>query len=278
MSESNYILPTEPAGPWLGGKSRLADTIIDWINSVDHALYAEPFIGMGGVFLRRNKRPKAEVINDYNGEVCNFFRVVQNHSEAFQAWIRYMVTSRKVFDLYTQVDPNFLTDIQRAARFIYILKSGFGGRITSRSFGVDTTGSGRFDAGSISTSIDNLHRRLSGVTIECLNYSDFIDRYDRPHTLFYLDPPYWGCEDDYGKNLFCRADFERLATQLASIKGRFILSLNDVPEVRDIFKAFKIEGVKTTYTIAKGDKAQEAAEVLIHNLPETPRRRQENLI
>ena len=113
--------------------------------------------------------------------------------------------------------------------------------------------------------LEDLHERLSGVVIECLDFAEFIRRYDTPATLFYLDPPYWGSEGDYGKALFSRARFEDLATQLAGLKGRFILSLNDVQGVRETFKAFRFEGVKTTYTIAGKGAQPERAEVLIMN-------------
>lgn len=269
--EQSPVRPAQPVAPWLGGKSRLADTIISWINAVDHACYAEPFCGMGGIFLRRTQRPKAEIMNDYSREVSNFFRQLQHHYLCFVETIRWQLTTRDGFERLLDIELDYLTELQRAARFIYLLKTGFGGRVTSRSFGVDTTGSGRFDITTLVPELERLHTRLAGVTIECLHYSDFIARYDRPHTLFYLDPPYWGCEDDYGKNLFSRSDFQKLADQLAGIKGKFILSLNDKPEVREIFKAFQIEGVKTSYSIAKNDGLQEAAEVLIHNLPAAPR-------
>lgn len=269
--EQSPVRPAQPVAPWLGGKSRLADTITSWINAVDHACYAEPFCGMGGIFLRRTQRPKAEIMNDYSREVSNFFRQLQHHYLCFVETIRWQLTTRDGFERLLDADLNYLTELQRAARFIYLLKTGFGGRVTSRSFGVDTTGSGRFDITTLVPELERLHTRLAGVTIECLHYSDFIKRYDRPHTLFYLDPPYWGCEDDYGKNLFARSDFQKLAAQLAELKGKFILSLNDTPEVREIFKAFPIEAVKTSYSIAKNDGLQEAAEVLIHNLPATPR-------
>jgi DNA adenine methylase len=70
-----------------------------------------------------------------------------------------------------------------------------------------------------------------------------ITRYNRPGTLFYLDPPYYGCEDYYGKNMFSREDFEKMAVQLGSIKGRFILSINDHPEIRRVFASFNIEEI-----------------------------------
>ncbi len=101
--------------------------------------------------------------------------------------------------------------------------------------------------------------------IECLDYKEFIQRYDRTGTLFYLDPPYYGNENAYGKGLFSRDEFGAMAELLAGIKGTFILSLNDRPEVRRIFKAFNIYKVKTTYTIAGNGKAKPVGEVLISN-------------
>ena len=89
------------------------------------------------------------------------------------------------------------------------------------------------------------HGRLQGVHIECLDWAAFIPRYDRPFTLFYIDPPYWGHEADYGRGLFARGDFARLAEVLRGIKGRFILSLNDHPEVRRLFAWAELEAVRT---------------------------------
>ena len=110
--------------------------------------------------------------------------------------------------------------------------------------------------------LEAIHERLSGITIECLPWSDFIVRYDRPGALFYLDPPYWGSEDDYGTGVFDRSDFGRLADRLSTIAGRFILSVNDVPATRSAFGRFVIEPVKTRYTVA-GGAGSEAAEILV---------------
>ena len=101
--------------------------------------------------------------------------------------------------------------------------------------------------------LEDVHTRLSGVVIECLPYGEFIDRYDKPETLFYLDPPYWNCEKDYGNDVIARSDFEALAKQLKKIKGRFIMSINDVPEIRKLFAFADIEAVETTYMVGKGN-------------------------
>ena len=106
------------------------------------------------------------------------------------------------------------------------------------------------------------HERLQGVHIECLDWAVFIARYDRPRTLFYLDPPYLGHEADYGKGMFSVDDFARMAELLRGIEGRFILSLNDTPEVRETFEGFTVEAVETRYSV-NAKATRRAREVLI---------------
>ena len=114
--------------------------------------------------------------------------------------------------------------------------------------------------------LQHSHRRLQGVMLERLNYDDFIARYDKPGTFFYIDPPYWDCETMYGKGIFAKADFERLAEQLRHIKGRFLLSINDVPAIREIFTGFQFKEVSLRYSINK-EATTEADELLIANYP-----------
>ncbi len=100
------------------------------------------------------------------------------------------------------------------------------------------------------------------MIIESLPWQELLARYDRPGTLFYLDPPYWGSEDDYGKGLFSQADFARLSAALKSLRGTFILSINDVPEIRELFAWARMRPARTTYTIA-GGHGTAAAELII---------------
>ena len=158
-----------------------------------------------------------------------------------------------------------LTDLERAARFLYLQRTAFGGKVSGRNFGVSRDRPGRFNLTTLEPMLEDLHARLAGVVIECLDFGEFIRRYDGPGTLFYLDPPYWGGEDDYGKALFARDDYARLADQLAGIKGRFLLSINDVPEIREIFAQFHLEDVNTTYGISRlaAAKAEPRRELLV---------------
>jgi len=89
----------------------------------------------------------------------------------------------------------------------------------------------------------------------------WLGKYDGPDTLFYLDPPYWGCETDYGRDVFARDDFAEMATRLAAIEGKFLLSLNDCEGVRDTFGAFTFEEVSPTYTA--GTKSAKAVNELV---------------
>jgi DNA adenine methylase len=264
MKESSQSIAAKPVAPYFGGKRLLSKTIIDRIGRVSHHTYAEPFIGMGGVFLRRPSAASVEVINDRSKDVATLFRLLQRHFQAFVDMLRWQLSSRAEFDRLMSVDPDTLTDLERGARFLYLQRTAFGGKIAGRNFGVSKTQPARFDITRMAPLLEDVHHRLAGVTIECLDWQDFIRRYDSPETLFYLDPPYWGCEGEYGKELFSRDDFAQMAAQLDTIKGRFILSLNDVEGVRQTFRAFTLEPVKTTYSMSVASTTK-AAELLITN-------------
>lgn len=268
--ESNRIVePVKPVAPYLGGKRNLAKRLTALIENIDHSAYAEPFVGMGGVFLRRRRAPKVEIINDLNREVATFFRILQRHYVPFMDVIRWTITTRAEFERLAKTNPDTLTDLERAARFLYLQRTAFGGKVSGNNFGVAPERPGRFDLTKVAPMLEDLHTRLSGVVIECLPYRNFIERYDRPGTLFYLDPPYFGGENDYGKGMFERSDYERLADTLAKIKGTFLLSINDVPEIREVFAGFDMAEVETTYTVASKDGAgKKARELIVMSRPQ----------
>ena len=224
--------PVRPAAGYIGGKRNLSRRLVALIGAVPHHTYAEAFVGMGGIFLRRDRRPRAEVINDWSEDVSTFFRILQRHYVAFLDMLRFQLTTRAGFERLMRTDPATLTDLERAARFLYLQRLAFGGKVAGRSFGVAPGGPGRFDVSKLGP-------------------------------LFYLDPPYFGCEDDYGQGMFARAEFMLMADYLANLRGRFILSLNDTPEVRQIFARFTIQEAETTYTLPGSDSAKKAAELII---------------
>lgn len=261
------VAPTRPAAGYIGGKRNLAKRLVQRINAIPHTTYAEPFVGMGGIFLRRDMRPQAEAINDWSADVATFFRILQRHYVAFMDMLRFQLTTRLGFEQLLRTDPTTLTDLERAARFLYLQRASFGGKVAGRVFGVSPTTAARFDITKLAPLLEAAHERLASVTIERLPWAEFIARYDRAGTLFYLDPPYYGSERDYvgddRKPLFERREFEAMAEQLGSIQGRFLLSINDHPDVRAIFKSFEIEAIKTTYTLAQNGPGKSAGELVI---------------
>ncbi len=259
--EMRAVSPTHPPAAWIGGKRQLASRLVRMIAAIPHVTYAEPFVGMGGVFFRRTAAPRSEVINDRNGEVVNLFRILQRHYPQFMDTLKFQITSRREFERLKCCDPATLTDLERAARFIYLQKLAFGGKVKGQNFGV-SLGGARFNLTRLAPMLEDVHERLAGVVLENLDWSDFIDRYDRSGTLFYLDPPYFGSEDDYGKTLFGRDQFAAMAERLKRLQGRFILSINDVPEIRETFSEFAFHEAELTYSVG-GGKGTTARELII---------------
>ena len=164
--------------------------------------------------------------------------------------LRYPITSRKELKRL------------RAARFLYLQRLSFGGQVKG-VFGVAKERPARFDLNRLGSVLDEAHERLAGVVFENLPWAEFISRYDSAGTLFYLDPPYYGGEKDYGKNIFASDDFQKIADAMTALKGKFILSINDTPEIREIFAPYHIDEVRLTYTIAKGETGGKVQELII---------------
>lgn len=248
--------------PYFGGKSRLAKNIIT--RFPEHQCYVEVFAGAANVFFAKEARG-TEVINDLDLDLITLYRTVKHHPEELHRQFKYVLISRDEFSRLLLVNPNTLTDIQRAARYLYLQRMCFGGRSKGRTFGTSTTGVPRLNLFTLQRLLEEAWLRLSQVMIECLDFRDLIPRYDREHTLFFLDPPYWkfNC---YEHN-FVEKDFYDLAEVLAGINGRFMMTINDTPEIREIFKRFSIEEVALKYSMSKkeGSRSQVRTELLIGN-------------
>jgi DNA adenine methylase len=256
------VAPVRPLAGYVGGKRSLARRLAAMIAEIPHDTYAEPFVGMGGVFLRRGERARSEIINDWSLDVATFFRILQRHYVAFLEMLRFQLTTRSEFERLSATDPATLTDLERAARFLYLQRTAFGDKVVGRSFAMTRDGRGaRFDITRLGPMLEDLHTRLAGVVIERLPFAEFIARYDSPGTLFYVDPPYFGSEHYYGAGMFGRADHQVLADVLARIRGRFILSINDAPEMREIFAGFDVASAETNYGLQGG--GQVARELII---------------
>lgn len=257
------VTPVRPAAAYIGGKRNLSKDLVQLIQSTPHDVYAEAFVGMGGVFFRRTLMPKSEVINDASRDVATFFRILQEHYPLFMEVIKYKLTTRADFERLSKVDPDTLTDLNRAARFLYLQACSYGGKVAGRTFGVDPTRSGRFNVTILAQRLAEISERMAGVVIECLDFDPFIRRYDTAGTLFFCDSPYVGTEDYYDASLFQEESLWRLAATLKGIKGRFIATNLDHPKVRDAFKGCDIREVDVTYTAAGKGHSKQVGELVI---------------
>ena len=250
---------SKPFFSWMGGKRRLAKHILP--DFPEHECYVEPFCG--GAALYFMKEPTTcEVINDINGEVINLYRVVQNHLEEFTRQFKYSLSSRQVFDWHKKSVPETLTDIQRAVRFYYLQQLCFGSKVSDQHFGTSATRPPKLNLLRLEENLSQAHLRLSGSHIENLPWEKCIQRYDREHTLFYCDPPYWQTAG-YGVD-FPFDEYLKMAELAGSIKGKMIISINDHPDIRKAFSGFRMKEVSLNHTVSGGG-GKKAKELIIYN-------------
>lgn len=249
-----------PIIPWIGGKRRLAKRIIPLFP--EHTCYVEPFCGAAAIYFLKDQT-KVEVLNDINGELVNLYRVVKHHLEEFTRQFKWALTSRQMFKWLQDTPEEILTDIQRAARFFYLQKNAFGGKVSRQTFGTATTSAPRLNLLRLEEDLSQAHLRLSQTFIEHLDWDRCITKYDREHTLFYCDPPYYGTEG-YGVD-FGIEQYDRMAELAKTIKGKMVISVNDIPEMRKAFAGLTMESVDITYTVGGQGKANKTAELIIRN-------------
>lgn len=250
----------KPLVPWIGGKRRLAEHILPLLG--DPACYVEAFAGAGAIFFAKPPS-QCEVLNDVNGELINLYRVVKHHLDEFVRQFRWSLTSRKMFEWQQMTRPETLTDVQRAARFYYLQRLAFGGRVDGQSFGTTTTGGSRLNLLRLEEDLSAAYVRLADTWIENLPWSSCVDRYDRPHTTFFCDPPYWETEG-YGVD-FPFEEYEALAARAKSIAGTMIITVNDHPDMRRVFADLPFRSVPITYTVGGAAAPAERAELIIGN-------------
>lgn len=247
-TEAETLITASPIIPWIGGKRRLAPILLPLFP--DHTCYVEPFAGAAALFFL--KQPSdVEVLNDINGELVNLYRVVKHHLEEFVRAFKWGLSSRQVFEWEQMTRPETLTDIHRAARFYYLQKHAFGGRVDSQTFGVATTSPPRLNLVRIEEELSQAWLRLQGTYIEHGPWHDVVRRYDRSHSLFYCDPPYWETEG-YGCD-FPAEEYLRMADLAKTIQGTMIISVNDHPFMREVFSGLEMRSIPIRYTVGGGE-------------------------
>jgi len=223
--------------PWVGGKSQLCKAVFSHFPEQKPERYIEAFGGGGSLLFYQQKHAPLEIFNDIDGHLVNLYRCVQHHCGELQRELRLggdqiPPNSRELFfDYLEQLNTRGLTDIQRAARYFYIIRISYGA--DRRTYGCNKK--------ALHSAIDRLpeiQERLKDVVIENRDFAALIKTYDRKTALFYFDPPYFQAEKYYDG--FSLSDHERLYHCICSLNGQFVLSYNDHPEIRMLYKDYHI--------------------------------------
>ena len=247
---------------WIGGKKALRDEIIARF-PLDYKRYIEVFGGGGWVLFYKNPGRDFEVYNDFNPNLANLYRCVRDHPKELIAELTYVLNSRIDFDfvrktLHTKTE---IPDIKRAAYFYQLIRQSY-------ASGLDSFGAQPHSMWNNFPLITQACSRLQKVVIENKDFEKLIKQYDRPESFFYCDPPYYETEDYYEDVGFTTKDHERLANALCSIQGKFLLSYNDCPEIRELYSrpGIVIEGTSRLSNIAQRYEAgKQYAELIISN-------------
>jgi DNA adenine methylase len=221
-----------------------------------------------------NKRKiKTEVYNDINGDLVNLFQVVRDRLTAFEHRQYFLLSSRQQYETFRAAwqSGKPKDDIDRAIMYYYLLKNSFGANIVS-GWGYGRSDNPRYPA--CLETLAEVRERLAGTYIENNGFEKCIEIWDQPEALFYLDPPYMNTEFYYkkGSGKFGINEHQRLRDALAGIKGRFILSYEDHPEVRRLYAGYRIEDIgeyKRSLNNKQGEEAKTAQEILIMNYEPT---------
>ncbi|RXI58972.1 DNA adenine methylase [Clostridium tetani] len=232
----------------MGGKSQLRKTIIEMMP--EHICYVELFFGAGWVYF--GKEPsKVEVINDIDRELINLFKMIKYHAPEVERLLEYEFSGRDIFEEYKNAEIGYLTEIHRAVRFLYLITQSFGSK--GNNYGYKTCGRPANHI-FLKNYLSEIKERMRNTFVENLSFKTVIEKYDRDNTFFFCDPPYFettGYGNEFGEN-----EHLLLRDKLKSLRGKFLLTINDHEEVRKWYEDFNIKEVKVNYSISKEMKAR----------------------
>ena len=232
----------------VGGKSKLRKTIIEMIP--EHTCYIELFFGAGWVYFGK-ENSKIEVINDIDKELINLFRTIKYHAPEVERLLEYEFSGRDIFDEYKNCTLEHMTEIHRAIRFLYLITQSFAGKGNNYGYGTTTKPGQQI---FYKETLLELRNRLKNTYGENLSFEKVIDKYDRNHSFFFCDPPYIEtC--GYGV-IFGEEEHRLLANKLKEINGKFLLTINDHPLARELYKEFNIKEVEVNYSLSRETKAR----------------------
>ena len=251
---------------WVGGKKALRDEILARFPR-NYKRYIEVFGGAGWVLFHKPPGNDFEVFNDFNGNLVNLYRCVREQPEALRNELRYMLNSRLDFEymkgmLHSQA---VLPDVRRAAYYYALIRYSY-------AAATSTFGSQPHAMWNNFPLIESAAGRLQKVVIENKDCVKLIRQYDRPESFFYCDPPYYNADQYYEAVSSDGFDHAGLADALLGIKGKFLLSYNDCPEIRALYDrpGIVVEGISRLSNIAQRyENGKQYPELLISNYDTT---------
>jgi DNA adenine methylase len=275
-------LPAMPRRPpaflkWAGGKGDFLPVLLDAVPR-DAARYLEPFLGGGALLLAlREARPALPAVGaDGNAWLVDAWReVARDWHEVAREIDRLPATRADYLRLHAE-DPAGLAPAARAARLIYLNKTGFRGL-----FRVNRQGRFNVPWGAYARRVYDpavLERAAALLRSVELRSGDFTETLADagPGDFVFLDPPYWpagGCADfvRYTAGRFGPGDHRRLAASCRDLDRRGVrwaLSNADRPEVRELYAGFAMQRLEASRDIAGGAKGRASADLLVTNVPD----------
>jgi DNA adenine methylase len=230
---------TRPILRWPGGKSRMLKMILPRIPK--HVCYDECFAGGLAVLLAK-ERSAVEIVNDANGTLVALYRNLQYHLPAILSELNWMFSSRQT--LHDFIAQPGLTEIQRAARFLLVNRTSFGGNMHSFAVAKTAGGGAAFDRDGIAKMLGAAHERLNKVVVENLPYERCLANYDSKDTFHFMDPPYLNAATAAYRG-WTEKDMRQFRRNVEKLKGNWLITVDDSPLNRDLFSDCSIEAVRT---------------------------------
>ncbi len=258
----------KPPLTYYGGKQMLSKLIVSLI--FKHNLYCEPFFGGGAVFFAKEPSP-VEIINDTNGELINFYKVIKTNFKKLEKEIRYTLHSREYHQAAKIVlgYPQLFDEIKRAWAIWVLANQSFGSRLDN-VWGYDfkTNTSAKRLRNKRTSFTKDYADRLELAQIECKDALQVIESVDNKDCFFYCDPPYYNSFMGHYRG-YTEKDFDNLLQLLSKIKGKFLLSSYQSELLEKYSKKHKWFSQKiempVTIPINRGVKPKMKIEVLTAN-------------
>lgn len=244
---------------WIGSKRKIVHKIADMFPDISKCRgYIEPFIGGGSVFyyLRQNYNLEGKPIylSDINKELIIAYKVVRDKLNELIPLleVHQKLNNKEYFDNMRKIFPpgEGMTDIEKAASFIYLSKCVFGSKWVVSSKGkLSTTYRGNEGENIFDDNIFLCSRLLQGTKINCYPFGRILQFKDIKDYFVYMDPPYYDVGvKDYAKDKFSRDTKEKIRSVFEELDKRgakVMLSNSDGPTVRAYFKNYHINIIDT---------------------------------